>query len=95
MPGEEGGGGAAAAGGGRRRTSVAIERVPSLISPSMSMLHGVTASGCAIATLLSVRTAEKRRHGFGEHRKSWSTVTAGESSRRVTFESEQIALAAS
>ena len=74
-------------------TSVAIERLPSLISPSMSMLHGVTASGCAIATLLSVRTAENGGTA-GEQRKSWSTVTAGESSRCVTL-SEQIALAAS
>ena len=30
--------------------SVAMERLPSLISPSMSMLHGVTARGCAMAT---------------------------------------------
>ena len=75
--------------------SVAIERLESLMSPSMSMLHGVTASGCAIATLLSVRTAEKRRHGLGEQRKSCSTVTAGESSRCVTLVREQMADAAS
>mmetsp|Transcript_14557 Transcript_14557/g.29484 ORF Transcript_14557/g.29484 Transcript_14557/m.29484 type:complete len:209 (+) Transcript_14557:1261-1887(+) len=75
--------------------SVAIERLPSLISPSMSMLHGVTASGCAMATLLRVRTAAKRRQGLGEQRKSCSTVTAGESSRCVTLVREQMADAAS
>ena len=75
--------------------NVAMLRLESLIRPSMSMLHGVTASGCTMATLLSVRTAAKRRHGFGEHRKSCSTVTAGASSRCVTPLSEQIAVAAS
>ena len=47
------------------------------------------------ATLLSVRTAAKRKQGLGEQRKSWSTVTAGESSRWVTLVSEQMADAAS
>mmetsp|Transcript_5709 Transcript_5709/g.12563 ORF Transcript_5709/g.12563 Transcript_5709/m.12563 type:complete len:209 (-) Transcript_5709:1060-1686(-) len=75
--------------------SVAIERFESLMRPSMSMLHGVTASGWAMATLLSVRTAENLQHGFGEQRKSCSTVTEGESSRCVTFGSEQMAVAAS
>jgi len=75
--------------------SVAIERFESLISPSMSMLHGVTASGWTIATLLSVRTAAKRSVGLGEQRKSCSTVTAGASSRCVTPEREQMAVAAS
>mmetsp|Transcript_2163 Transcript_2163/g.6155 ORF Transcript_2163/g.6155 Transcript_2163/m.6155 type:complete len:209 (+) Transcript_2163:566-1192(+) len=75
--------------------SVAIDRFESLMSPSMSMLHGVTASGCTIATLLSVRTAAKRSEGLGEQRKSWRTVTAGASSRCVTPVSEQIADAAS
>ena len=65
------------------------------LTPSMSMLHGMTASGWTIATLLSVRTAAKRRHGLGEHRKSCSTVTAGASSRCVTPDREQIADAAS
>ena len=74
---------------------VAMERLESLMRPSMSMLHGITASGCIIATLLSVRTAAKRRVGLGEQRKSWRTVTAGASSRWVTPESEQIAVAAS
>jgi len=75
--------------------SVAIERFESLISPSISILHGVTASGWTIATLLSVRTAAKRSVGLGEHRKSWSTVMAGASSRCVTPVSEQMAEAAS
>ena len=75
--------------------SVAIERFESLISPSMSMLQGVTARGCAMATWFSVRTAEKRHVGLGEHRKSWRTVTEGESSRCVTHERLQIAVAAS
>mmetsp|Transcript_25799 Transcript_25799/g.42621 ORF Transcript_25799/g.42621 Transcript_25799/m.42621 type:complete len:209 (-) Transcript_25799:946-1572(-) len=74
---------------------VAIERLESLINPSISMLHGVTASGCAIATLLRVRTAENLQQGLGEHRKSCNTVTDGDNSRCVTFGSEQIAVAAS
>mmetsp|Transcript_59614 Transcript_59614/g.136746 ORF Transcript_59614/g.136746 Transcript_59614/m.136746 type:complete len:209 (+) Transcript_59614:1733-2359(+) len=75
--------------------SVAIERFESLISPSMSMLQGVTASGCAIASLFRVRTAENLHAGLGEHRKSCNTVTDGESSRCVTLGSEQMAVAAS
>mmetsp|Transcript_21645 Transcript_21645/g.48766 ORF Transcript_21645/g.48766 Transcript_21645/m.48766 type:complete len:209 (+) Transcript_21645:2353-2979(+) len=74
---------------------VAIDRLPSLMRPSMSILHGVTARGCTMATLLRVRTAENRKHGLGEQRKSWSTVMAGESSRCVTLVSVQIAAAAS
>jgi len=61
----------------------------------MSMLHGVTAIGCAIATLLSVRTAENRQAGLGEQRKSCSTVMEGESSRCPTDERAQMAVAAS
>mmetsp|Transcript_21656 Transcript_21656/g.69953 ORF Transcript_21656/g.69953 Transcript_21656/m.69953 type:complete len:209 (+) Transcript_21656:1172-1798(+) len=75
--------------------SVAMDRFESLISPSMSMLHGVTAIGCAMATLFSVRTAEKRQVGLGEQRKSCRTVMDGESSRCPTDDSEQMAVAAS
>mmetsp|Transcript_13061 Transcript_13061/g.42265 ORF Transcript_13061/g.42265 Transcript_13061/m.42265 type:complete len:209 (-) Transcript_13061:918-1544(-) len=75
--------------------SVAMERFESLMRPSMSMLQGVTAIGCAIAILLSVRTAEKRHAGFGEQRKSCSTVIDGDSSRCATDVSEQMAVAAS
>ena len=46
------------------------------MSPSMSMLQLVTASGCVIATLFRVRTAAKRSTGFELDRNSWSTVIA-------------------
>mmetsp|Transcript_51956 Transcript_51956/g.126738 ORF Transcript_51956/g.126738 Transcript_51956/m.126738 type:complete len:225 (+) Transcript_51956:1287-1961(+) len=75
--------------------SVAIERFESAIMFSRSTLHVVTVSGNAIATLLSARTAAKRRVGLGEERKSWSTVMAGVSSRCVTLGSWQMARAAS
>mmetsp|Transcript_7502 Transcript_7502/g.23721 ORF Transcript_7502/g.23721 Transcript_7502/m.23721 type:complete len:209 (+) Transcript_7502:2842-3468(+) len=65
--------------------SVAIERFASLIRPSRSMLHGVTAAGCSIAIRLSVRAAAKRSVGLLEQRKSCSTVIAGESSRWLTL----------
>ena len=75
--------------------NVAIDRFESLISPSISILHGVTANGWTIATLLRVRTAANRRHGLGEQRKSCNTVTAGANSLCVTPDNEQIAVAAS
>lgn len=74
---------------------VAMERLGSEMSASMSMLHPVTASGCAMATALRVRTAAKRSTGLAEPRKSWRTVTAGVSSREETSRMPQMARAAS
>ena len=61
----------------------------------MSMLQFVTAIGCVMATLFSVRTAAKRSTGLELLRKSCSTVMAGVSSRAVTSRRLQIARAAS
>uniref|UniRef100_A0A6B0UHN5 Putative secreted protein n=1 Tax=Ixodes ricinus TaxID=34613 RepID=A0A6B0UHN5_IXORI len=74
---------------------VAIDRFTSVIRFSRSRLHDVTAAGCAIATLFRVRTAAKRRVGFGELQKSWRMETAGVSSRAVVERRLTIACAAS
>jgi len=75
--------------------SVEMDLLLSEMRLSMSMLQLVTAMGCVIATLLSVRTAAKRSTGLLDERNSCSTVIAGVSSRVVTSFISVMARAAS
>ena len=54
-----------------------MERLLSLMRPSMSMLQFVTDIGCAMATRLSVRTAAKRSTGLLLDRNSWGGGRVG------------------
>mmetsp|Transcript_20043 Transcript_20043/g.35781 ORF Transcript_20043/g.35781 Transcript_20043/m.35781 type:complete len:333 (-) Transcript_20043:467-1465(-) len=74
---------------------VAIFRLGSEISDSMSMLQVVTASGCVVATLFSRRTAANRRTGLWDVRYNWRTRMAGVKSLGLTVFNEQMHFAAS
>mmetsp|Transcript_31656 Transcript_31656/g.97836 ORF Transcript_31656/g.97836 Transcript_31656/m.97836 type:complete len:229 (+) Transcript_31656:1560-2246(+) len=74
---------------------VAIERLLSVMSDSISSLHLITAAGLAIATVERARIAASRSEDLGEERKSCNTATAGPRSRSSMPGKEHSALAAS